>query len=617
MCGILAVIGPSGETPARALVERGMAALHHRGPDAQGLRVMRSSTADCVIGLTRLRVIDVSPGADQPLHNEARSIAMSCNGELYNHVELRAELQRCGHRFQTQTDTEVIVHLYEEYNGDVHRCVSRLRGMFAFVLFDATRDRLVAARDRLGIKPLYFAKCHAGYAFSSEVRALVATGAVDTSPDITAIAQFLQHGAVPAPRSIVAAIRSLMPGTYGIWQRGTWSEHTGWRPHFSAESFLQNRDDASSLLAAALDDSVARHLVADRPVGLFLSSGCDSGALAALAARASKNVRSLTVTFPEDARTDEGADASATAARYGLAHQSVPTTGHDIAEALPAIWGSMDQPSWDAVNAWVICRAARQAGLVVCLSGIGGDELFGGYPTFRDAPRLARLLRIVRPRPTSLRNAMVRQMTRHAPGSPWARAMAASPNIEGAYGAMRGLLAQPELSTWLDAPDCIASADDWTDHPDDTGDARDCVSLLELTRYMPNQLLRDTDSVSMAHSLEVRVPLLDDTVVRVAMATPAVLRCAPNKQFLSTASGMHAVPRKRPFILPFERWTRTVLRDQLREGVLSDALPFHQLLRADARRRLWDAFENGRVHWSRPWAITALRQWPVANGLTW
>lgn len=605
MCGILGGVGAR----ARMSGPLDSSLLRHRGPDACGSEILHSGGMTCWLSHTRLRIIDLSADADQPLANEDGTVWVVYNGELYNHAELRADLVHAGHAFRSRSDTEVLVHLYEEHRDEPGVMLHRLRGMFAFALFDTVHGRLLLARDRLGIKPLYWTDLNGGLAFASEVRALArATGRRD--PDRRSVAGYLAWGVVPGPRTIVAGIRALPPGSHLTWQRGRHQIRRWWRPDPHADWSLAA--DAPGVTRAVLRDSVARHLIADRPVGVFLSSGLDSTAVAKLAAAGGK-VRTLTVTFPE-VDGDEGHAAASIARRIGADHREVPVTGRVIAERTADIIGSMDQPSVDGVNTWVVCRAARQAGLVVALSGLGGDELFGGYPSFRQVPRLRTVAGWLGVVPRPLRWAAARNVSSHSPGGPVARLLAAEPGDSGAYRALRGLFSPAEAAVGVGAGRLDL---DGTGPGRRPADARDRVMLLELGHYLPNQLLRDTDQMSMAHSLEVRVPLLDDAVVRAALALPPRIRTAGAKHLLAAAAQVTEHTTKRPFALPFDHWIEGPLRDPVREGVLSESLPFSDMIPAGFRRSVWDGFEAGRVHWSRPWALAVLRLWPATNGFNW
>lgn len=604
MCGILGFVSERQVAPQTA-IEGALGALAHRGPDAHTVRTLRGGDASCVLGHTRLRIIDLSPLADQPMPNEDRTVWVAYNGEIYNFRELRAQLEKAGHQLRSHTDTDVLVHLYEETDGDLAEMLALLRGMFAFAIFDARQGRLVLARDRMGIKPMYWTETGGGVAFASEVRALARAGFAGGEPDPKAVASYLTWGVVPGPSTILAGVHELPPGSFLEWHRGSVRVQRWWTPEVKPEELLAH--DAVRLVRGALSDSISRHLIADRPLGAFLSGGIDSGAVVTMAARAGA-LRALTVTFPD--ANDEGNAASELATRVGAQHDRVPVTGAEIAEAMPEILAAMDQPTSDGVNTWIVCRATKQAGLVVALSGLGGDELFGGYPSARLVPRLARITGLLAPIHFELKMRAARLVEDRTPGSRLARALASAGGYAGAYQAVRSLL--PETHT---SPNGMAHqlqiALGRSVHPQDR------VMLLEMAHYLPNQLLRDTDQMSMSHSLEIRVPLLDDSLVKVALALPAAVRAQPGKALLAQAANLESPNAKRPFALPFEQWMRGPLKETVREGLLSGALPFNDLVPVDFRKRLWDAFEAGRTHWSRPWAVTVLRLWPAANAFSW
>jgi asparagine synthase (glutamine-hydrolysing) len=586
-------------------IESALGALAHRGPDAHTVRTVRGGDATCVLAHTRLRIIDLSPLADQPMPNEDRTVWVAYNGEIYNFRELRAELEKAGHQLRSHTDTDVLVHLYEETNGDAAQMLARLRGMFAFALFDANRGRLLLARDRMGIKPMYWSEASGGVAFASEVRALAKAGFATGEPDPKAVASYLTWGVVPGPGTILAGVHELPAGSFLEWQRGSVRVQRWWSPEVKPEGLLAQ--DAVRLIRGALADSISRHLIADRPLGAFLSGGIDSGAVVTLAARTGA-VRALTVTFPD--ADDEGDAAHQLAVQVGAQHDRVPVTGAEIAAEMPQILGSMDQPTSDGINTWIVCRATKQAGLVVALSGLGGDELFGGYPSSRLVPRLALLTSLFAPVPHELKARAARVVDERAPGSRLARALASRGGYAGAYQAVRSLMPQTQMS-----PNGIGQQ--LSDALGNSVHAQDRVMLLEMAHYLPNQLLRDTDQMSMAHSLEIRVPILDDSMVKVALALPADVRTKSGKALLSEAANIEKPNVKRPFALPFEQWMRGPLRDSVREGLLSSELPFNDIVPGDLRNRLWQSFEAGKTHWSRPWAVAVLRLWPAANGFAW
>jgi asparagine synthase (glutamine-hydrolysing) len=576
-----------------------------------------------VLGHTRLRIIDLSEQADQPLCNEDDTVWVSFNGELYNFPELRAELEVTGHRFATATDTEVLVHLYEECDGDPDQLLPRLRGMFAFALFDTVRGRLLLGRDRLGIKPMYVAALPGGgIAFASEARVLAGSGLASCAPDSGSLIGYLLWGCVQGPDTAFAGIHELPAGSYTLWEAGGERIVPWWQPAFGGVYVRDVRaGDARHTVDAlhdVLEDAVRRHLITDREVGLFLSSGVDSGSVARVAARTGA-VRSLTVTFPDDG-TDEGAASASLAAELGLRHEAVPVTGAELSAQLDDLTRAMDQPTVDGVNTWLVSRAARDVGLVVALSGVGGDELFGGYPSFRHIPQVEGAAGLLDLLPWSARRAAADALAARFPGGRATRTLTARRGVGAAYRAVRGLFGLADLERlgvlpWIGEHDLIRRFDP-PDPP--RGDEADRVALLELTRYLRNQLLRDTDQMSMVHSLEVRLPLLDDQVVEVALTTPSGVRNRPQKALLRRAVGaLGPVGPKLGFTLPFDTWMRGPLRAPVREALLSEELPLGWLIGARGRAALWGAFEERRVHWSRPWAIAALRRWAAVHDLRW
>jgi asparagine synthase (glutamine-hydrolysing) len=567
---------------------------------------LRLGHSACLLGHRRLRIIDLSEEADQPMTNEDATVWVSYNGEIYNHRELRGDLERSGHRFRSSSDTEVLVHLYEEADGDPGVMLPRLRGMFAFAIADTQRGRLLLSRDRLGIKPLYFEDKAGRLSFGSEVRAVGRVSGAGGEADLEAASGYLVRGVVPGPRTILAGVRELPAGAAIVWKGGKVGLHRWWTPGVAADVELAT--DAPRVLSAALNDAVRRHLVTDRPVGIFLSGGVDSGAIARLAAQGGE-VKTLTVAL-DDAGLDEGMAAARAASALGTEHETVQVDGSEVAEWFPRILSAMDQPTSDGVNTWLICKAARDAGLVVALSGLGGDELFGGYSTFTRVPSLARLNQLLGIVPRRLRERTARSLGACRPGGRSARVLGAAPGFGGAFCAMRSVFSGAELesavATAVLAPPVAPGTD-----------PKDRVCLLELSHYLSDQLLRDTDQMSMAHSLEVRVPLLDDPVVRLALALPAAVRLEPGKGLLVKAAGLNRPAAKRCFTLPFDAWMRGPLKEAVREGLLSEDLPFRYLVPAAMRQRVWTAFELGKTHWSRPWAIAVLRLWPAANGFQW
>src|SRR5260221_2020509 len=388
-------------------------AMAHRGPDGEGFLINDLRAPGLAVAMRRLSIIDL-PGGQQPIWNETRDIAVVFNGELYNYRELRERLTRLGHRFASQSDTEILVHSWEEWGEE---CLTELRGMFAFAIVDYRKHYtsgpvLFLARDPLGIKPLYYTQTAEGFAFASELRTLMISGIAPRTISQDALTSFLLFGSVSEPVTMYEGVFSLPPAhrvlLYIPDRRRLPRPHPWWDPRRSPAAKdprgPRNFSAAATALRLLLEDSVRAHLIADVPVGLFLSSGLDSGAIAALAAREHAGIQSFTLAFPGTAY-DESQLTRVVAQRCGTKHSEIPLNGDAIPLRLDEALAALDQPTMDGINTYFVSWAAREVGLKVALSGLGGDELFAGYSTFADTLRLSRLATAAKFVPAALRGA--------------------------------------------------------------------------------------------------------------------------------------------------------------------------------------------------------------------
>lgn len=605
MCGIFGV-ATTGEAD-RAVVDLGMSALRHRGPDSTGIWESNGRPR-VVLGSARLRILDLRVAADMPFASDDGAIALAYNGEVYNHREIRDRLSASGARFRTSSDTECVLRLYEHVDGDPEALLRGLEGMFAFALWDTRRGRLLLARDRLGIKPMVWCSTGDGIAFASEPVALVRAGVVPPRLDLASVDRYLRWGHVPGPGTIVAGVTAVPPGHYATWSGDRVDVTRWWAPRFDA---FDSADDESLVreLHSVLDSAVQRQLVAERRVGVFLSGGVDSRSLATLAA-GKNEVTALTVTFPDAPSLDESAAAARTAVALGLPHVEVPLVSSSaVVDVVDAV-GSFAQPTVDALNSWFVCRAAAGAGLVVALSGLGGDELFSGYGFWETVPRVLRARRALEPLGAPGRRAVAKYAAALRPGSRVGRIAEADRDVRGAYGAVRSLFSRADVARFVGhlplEPLCDGSED---------LAANDEITCSEIEGYLADRLLQDTDAVSMAFSLEVRVPLLDEKVVDFALRVPALTRQRLGKSLLGDACGVVATSSKQGFELPVDEWLRGGLRDVARDALLSDDLPVSAYLDRDVRSDLWDSFVDGRAHWTRPWSVVVLQLWCDQVGL--
>lgn len=576
MCGIAGIYSYRNEAPPvdREELLRIRERMHNRGPDGAGLWI----SDDQKVGLAhrRLSIIDLSEAGAQPMLDGDTGNLIVFNGEIYNYLALRKELEAAGQRFRSHSDTEVLLKLYEQHGAAM---VHKLRGMYAIALWDVRKQGLFLARDPFGIKPLYLADNGKTLRFASQVKALLTGGAVDTQPEPAGHAGFFLWGHVPEPFTLFKGIRAFPAGT------SLWIDRSGRKKETRffdlTEEFARpaaqvrplDQAEAREYLRAALLDSVRHHLVSDVPVGLFLSAGLDSANLLGLASEclpAEAPPNTLTLAFREFIGTpnDEAPLAEALARHYGAQHRTQWVQRQDFTDQLDALLDAMDQPSIDGVNSYFVCKAAREAGLKVALSGLGGDELFAGYSHFQGIPRMVRWLKPFAALPWLGRSAryLSAPLLRHTQRSPKAAGLLEyGGSTAGAYLLRRGLSAPWELERLLDRE---FAREGWqalqtlpvlntTIQGLSTDRAR--ISALETRWYMQNQLLRDTDWAGMTHGVEVRTPLVDVELFRAVQSL--VGANFPVGKLEMATTPLRSIPlavlerKKTGFSVPVSEWT--------------------------------------------------------------
>lgn len=635
MCGICGIIGSENRAETANRLRRMMGAMTHRGPDGEGLFV----TTGAGLAMRRLSIIDL-PGGQQPIWNESGTFAVVFNGEIYNFRDLRRSLESEGHVFRTQSDTEVIVHAYEKWGSG---CVEYLRGMFAFAVLELVDGnaraarRVFLARDRMGIKPLYYGQAQGNFFFGSEVRALLASGCFARRLSASAVASYLMFGAVGEPVTLMDGIHSVPPGHCGYVSCDAASQLFAPQPYWNVGEATtppakDSRQSPAAQVRSALEDSVRHHLIADVPLGIFLSSGIDSTAVAAIASRQHSGVKTFTVAFSEESFS-EGAVARATAKRLGTDHSELLLTGDEMRMRLEEAVAAFDQPSADGINTYFVSWAARQSGLKVALSGLGSDELFGGYSTFASTSRIARLAALARHTPPPLRKTASRVASFLASYSKQPDAIRKAnaaflmpSDLPHPYFFTRTLFPPRQVKRLLRGAGFGPLDSGW--RPWLSGAAREAASLepftsvswLETRSYLVAMLLRDTDTMSMCHSLEVRVPFLDDALVRTALGCPAAAKDQrrERKALLIEALGdllpQSAMRRpKRTFTLPWAVWLRGPLRAQVEQGLSHCDPALASIIDIKEVKRVWQDFLTGRTSWSRPWSLFVLNEWVRRN----
>lgn len=576
-----------------------------RGPDGCGEWFSEDNRV--ALGHRRLSIIDLSERAAQPMANADATLVVSFNGEIYNYAELKKDLQTKGYIFRSDSDTEVLLHLYAEKGAAM---VRDLRGMFAFALWDARKQAMLLARDPYGIKPLYYADDGWTLRAASQVKALLASPKVSRMPEPAGLAGFYLFGSVPEPWTLYQEIRSVPSGSY-LWVDATGPQRAV--KYFSlAEEWCNAAqgpalavDDIAERVREAVLDSVRHHLVADVPVGAFLSAGIDSGSLVGLMCDAGRqDIDTVTLGFDEfrGKPEDETPLAEKVARHYGVKHTIRTVSEQEFRDDLPKILEAMDQPSIDGINTWFVSKAAREAGLKVALSGLGGDELFGGYPSFRDIPRWVRLMWLPGRIP-GLGMLMEQIQAAFAPLfsniNPKAAGMIRyGGSYPGAYLLRRGLFLPRELPHLLGEE--IAREGLHRLQPmkyiesalkPEPVNPYGKVAALEAGLYMRNQLLRDTDWASMAHSLEVRTPLVDAVLLRTLAPVLANAGLSNSKKLLAESPS-------RP--LPAE------IVNRAKTGFTTPIAGWQQCADAEAIQ-IWrrkTILEHSTCPWARRWAYS-------------
>ncbi|MGC2475265.1 MAG: asparagine synthase (glutamine-hydrolyzing) [Candidatus Sulfotelmatobacter sp.] len=631
MCGIFGIVARNTTIPAGVL-EVGTQSLAHRGPDDSGTILLRdNSNGSTEIGLgnRRLAILDLSPLAHQPMHDPDTGNWIVYNGEIYNFQDIRDELERTGTTFVSHSDTEVVLKAYARWGGE---CLPKFRGMFAFALWDASKHRLFIARDPMGIKPLYYAQAGAFLLFASEVRSLVGTGRVPRRIDKAGLLNFLTYGSAYDPYTLIEGVRALPAGHTLVCENGSLSECPYWDlidppsvgPGGADRS--RNKGSSSADLRKLLEESVRMQLVSDVPVGIFLSGGIDSSALVSIVSRGGITPSTFSIVFRE-ADYSEAEYSRAIAARFHTDHHEITVSQADVLTSIPDALRAMDLPTMDGINTFFVSRETRKAGVKVALSGLGGDEVFAGYSSFRTIPRWEQIEQYWGHLPSFGRRGAAVAFAAMAPESDQNRKLALlirdngeilhpyfvsrmlfTPdqaerllrNVNGGVHAMAGAAQRAWLKRALSL------------------DPVNRVSYLESRCYMLNTLLRDADVMSMSQGLEVRVPLIDHQLAKTVMGIPgsSKIGAIPKKLLIGALAGSlpdEIVHRpKRGFTLPFEHWMRQELRPEIEPLLSAKRIsegPLGALLDGGETERIRNNFLAGRTSWTRPWALYVLQRW--------
>jgi asparagine synthase (glutamine-hydrolysing) len=576
------------------------AALRHRGPDDQGS--WHSACGVAHLAHVRLSILDLSTAGHQPMSTVDGRYSITFNGEVYNFRELRAELEAQGHVFRSGTDTEVLLALYAKHGRD---CLRKLDGMFAFAIWDAVERTCFLARDAFGIKPLYYSATRGVFAFASELRALQSAGFAGASLNPQSLCGYFETGSVPEPETLLSDVQALEAGSYLLWKNGNIQRECWWQIRFDSSAPMSKKE-AVATLREALVESMRRHLVSDVPVGIFLSGGIDSTALVALARHVGvKDIATFSIGV-DDPALDESSMAARTAAHFQTRHHELRLDANSAREKFEKFIKHIDQPSIDGFNTFTVSSYAKQNGLKVVLSGLGGDELFAGYPSFQKVPSLLRSARLLGLFPELTHQ--MGMMLEHRTDSHRMRRLGAflqGPlTIDRAYGAFRGIFSR-RSARLLAARYAGVPLAEFLHEPIRGSEAplslndRDEVSRCELSRYMRHQLLKDSDVMSMTHGIELRVPLVDRKLFEVVSRIPPEIRLQPGKRLL-----VDAVPelptwvvnqKKRGFLFPYRQWAQSTW------GAVFQETNSHLPVRSPT--------------WYQTWAVFMLDQWIESAGM--
>jgi asparagine synthase (glutamine-hydrolysing) len=628
MCGISGIVSSKNNNSLfESSIHKMTSAISHRGPDAEGIW----KDENCYLGHRRLSIIDLSESGNQPFVSHDARYILIYNGELYNYRELKLFLQQAEqgtknlpYFFKTDTDTEVILASYLRWGKD---CVQKFNGMFAFAIWDKVDKKLFIARDRMGIKPLYYNFNNHTLLFSSEIRAILKSDLIPKELNRAAVAEYIQYSTVHAPNTIVKDIKMLMPGCF--LEFDIISSDLKIQQYWNINNYTKSKNDISyteicSNVNTLLTSSIERRLVADVPFGAFLSGGIDSSAVVGLMSKvSSEKVRTFNVSFDES-EFSESVYAKQIAKKFNTEHHEIKLTPNDFLKQLPEALSAIDHPSGDGPNSYIVSKATKNAGISMALSGLGGDELFAGYDIFKRYYELEnkKWLNIVPAK--GLIGKVIAAKKKSVQGDKTSEILALS-TINGfnAYPINRKLFNQKDFNNLLKEK---YNSDNFIKNiikksETDKQHILSRVSLFEIQTYMQNILLRDADQMSMAVALEVRVPFLDYKLVEFALSIPDKHKYPTSPKKLLTDSLKDLLPPEimnRPkmgFVLPWKNW----LKNDLKEFCEINIKEFSErdFVNKDSVLVIWQRFLNNdpKISWSRVWHLIVLNNWIKENGI--
>lgn len=646
MCGINGIYGLNDEVQSKTMIAKMNTALSHRGPDDEGIFAEHK----IALGHRRLSIIDLSAAGHNPMFSNDKRYCIIHNGEIYNFREIKNELK--DYDFKTSTDTEVVLAAYSQWGKD---CLQKFNGMFAFAIWDTFKKELFIARDRLGIKPLYYYQKDKLLVFSSEIRALLSSDLLPKKLDKERLVDYLRYQTVHAPQTIIENVFMLMPGHYisvsenngsasfdGVYteqsqstQDGSLTKDFEIKKYWDASEKINTTTDKKSYREVCADinelltKAVERRLVADVPFGAFLSGGIDSSAIVGLMSKvATEKVKTFSVVFDEG-EFSEAKYSRIVAKKFNTDHHEIELTPEDFLEELPSALKAMDHPSGDGPNSYVVSKATKNAGITMALSGLGGDELFAGYDIFKRSITLEKNTYITKI-PKLFRKAggnILKSIRKDVASEKISELLELENwNFENTYPLSRQTLLDSQIKKLLNQnfvkKNSVLEIVKFLTSKLKTSNTKPTkVSLAEISTYMQNVLLRDADQMSMAHALEVRVPFLDFKLVEYVLSVPDKYKISSTPKKLLIDSLGNLLPaeivyrKKMGFTFPWEQWMKKELKSFCEERINSLSKRNH--FNEEGVKKLWvDFLENdARITWSRLWHLIVLEEWMQKNGI--
>jgi asparagine synthase (glutamine-hydrolysing) len=618
MCGIAGIINWNGTENLKEIVGKMTNAIAHRGPDSEGIYTEQTLG----LGHRRLSIIDTSAAGNQPFFSPQKDVVIVFNGEIYNYLELREELAS-NYDFSTQTDTEVILAAYRKWGI---QCIEKFIGMFAFALFDKNSNETYLVRDRVGVKPIYISNTPKGFVFASEIRAVLASGLVMRKLSQSALADYLRYQTVHAPNTIIDKVKMLMPGHYVHFKENSieFKEYWNMKNFLTESNDSKSRDEVKKDVYDLLHSSIEMRMRADVPFGAFLSGGIDSSIVVGLMSRISAHpVKTFSITFHEK-EFDESPYSDMIAKRFKTEHSEIRLSANDFLSTIPEALNAMDHPGGDGPNTYVVSKVTREAGVKMALSGIGGDELFAGYDIFKrmhslnekkwlsKTPRALRALganALLALKP-SVASQKISEFLKQEEFNEWS-AYAISRQVwldSGIKQLLRNESTEPNAVSTIIAD--LANID---------APILSKVTVAEISTYMQNVLLRDSDQMSMAHALEIREPFVDHRLIEYALGISDQIKFPHSPKQLLVESMGDLIPREivdRPkmgFTFPWPHWMRGELKLYCEEGLTE--LKKTNAFNNDYLMNMWTDFLAAKptVTWARIWPLVVLGHWIKTN----